>query len=113
MTIAGTYMTRHESQLTITTDGNIVSGTMYTEFGRAHIIGSVGSSENYTAISFTAYWEGSDGYPETVTTYSGQYQKINDDIEQINVIFLLATTGQFKENYKMNNIGYDLFRKVK
>ena len=113
MTIDGTYKSGYGSILEIVTEENRVTGRYETKFGRAIVTGSVGSRENYTAISFSAFWPGSDQHHETVTTYSGQYQILhNGAVEQINVVFLLATSGQFDENYQMNNVGYDIFKKV-
>ncbi|MDB4949365.1 MAG: hypothetical protein JWM27_2014 [Gemmatimonadetes bacterium] len=71
-------------------------------------VASIQPNPSFLPVSFSASWPAGNGYGPSVTSYTGQYTKV-DGHEQIEIIFLLANQVESTVLWKSVSIASEIF----
>jgi len=118
--IAGVWYSGVGSMLKLQVDGSELKGSFdSTEAhgGSFTVHGSVDPdpSKANRALSFSVCWIRKNGHPKyrSVTSYTGQYHKLENGSEYLNTTFLMVDETTPEQDYASTYVGYDNFNRNK
>lgn len=116
MDLNGTWHNELGSSMTLTVNGNSVTGTYQTAVGNASgiydLVGRTDTdNDSSQAIGFVVAWQNSYGSSDSVTAWSGQYQII-DGVDTIVTTWLLTKETDSNEDWKSTIINKDIFTRT-
>lgn len=116
MALNGTWYNELGSCMTLTENGNSVTGTYQTVVGDAEgtydLIGRTDTdNDSSQAIGFVVVWQNQYGSSDSVTTWSGQYQII-DGVEIIVATWLLTQETSPDDDWASTLINKDIFTRT-
>jgi hypothetical protein len=116
MSLNGKWYNELGSEMDLTVNNGLVTGTYHTAVGDAKgnypLAGRADITNDTTPnIGFVVSWENQYANAESVTSWSGQYQVINDE-EVITTFWLLTMETNPKLNWRSTLIGQDVFKRT-
>lgn len=114
MAIDGIWYNELGSEMTLSVDGMMVTGTYQTTVGDAQgiyqLVGSVDTEPSNLgqAVGFVVAWVNDYGTANSVTTWSGQWQLIAGE-ETITTMWLLTAEVGSPSDWNATLVGKDVF----
>ncbi|WP_340067088.1 avidin/streptavidin family protein [Ascidiimonas aurantiaca] len=113
MSLDGEWFNELGSCMTLTTNGNSITGTYQTAVGDAsgtyNLVGRTDAqSGGSQAVGFVVVWQNDYGNSKSVTTWSGQYQSIDGE-EIIVTTWLLTQETEVSSDWKSTLVNKDVF----
>lgn len=119
MSVMGTWFSSTGSKLSIRAEGSELAGTFQSSqdgsveqpvHGR---IDQASDEATHRGLSFSVSWPPAEGYPSSVTTYTGQYRHLRDGSEEIEVIFLIVDGTESRALWRSTGLSSDLFTRMR
>lgn len=116
MNLNGKWYNELGSSMTLTVNGNSITGTYQTTVGDASgiydLVGRTDTDNDTSqAIGFVVVWQNQYGSSDSVTTWSGQYQIING-VDTIVTTWLLTQETDPDDDWASTMVNKDLFTRV-
>jgi hypothetical protein len=113
MNLNGTWYNELGSQMTLQTNGNIISGTYQTAVGDAsgifNLIGQIVLDDDSSLVlGWVVVWQNQFGNSDSVTTWSGQLQSVNGT-PTIVTTWLLTSETDPNDDWHSTLVGKDIF----
>jgi hypothetical protein len=117
MSLTGTWYNELGSEMELTVKDGLVTGTYRTAVGDAKgdypLAGRADITNDTTPnIGFVVSWENQYANADSVTSWSGQYQILNNE-EVITTFWLLTMETNPKLNWRSTLIGQDVFKRTR
>jgi hypothetical protein len=121
MSLNGKWYNELGSEMDLTVEQGLVTGTYHTAVGDAKgeypLAGRADITNDTTPnIGFVVSWENQYANAESVTAWSGQYQIVNkddDEEEVITTFWLLTMETNPKLNWRSTLVGQDTFKRTR
>ena len=116
MNLNGTWYNELGSSMTLTVNGNSITGTYQTAVGDASgaydLVGRTDTDNDASqAIGFVVVWQNQYGSSDSVTTWSGQYQIING-MGTIVTTWLLTQETDPDDDWASTLVNKDIFTRT-
>jgi hypothetical protein len=114
MGLEGVWYNELGSQMTLSVDGAVITGTYMTAVGDAQgqypLYGAANSNPSSfgQAVGWVVAWVNDSGDADSVTAWSGQYQQI-DGGDTLTAMWLLTSETPAAEDWASTQVGQDVF----
>jgi hypothetical protein len=116
MDVSGIWYNELNSTMELHVEGTVLRGWYITAVGDAsgpyELIGYVDKDDETPTLGWVVRWQNAKKNAQSVTTWCGQAQVIDDE-EVIDSMWLLVRSTAVRDSWESTMIGKDIFRRVK